>query len=122
MALVAKEMGYKIAVLDPTKHSPCAQVADIEIVASYDDLKAIQHLAEISDVVTYEFENIDYRCLQWLEKHAYLPQGSQLLSKTQNRFTEKCNRKAGLPVATYRWFKIKSSLLKQSPSYHILPS
>ncbi|MGG0706917.1 5-(carboxyamino)imidazole ribonucleotide synthase [Bacillus paramobilis] len=103
MALAAKEMGYKIAVLDPTKNSPCAQVADIEVVASYDDLKAIQHLAEISDVVTYEFENIDYRCLQWLEKHAYLPQGSQLLSKTQNRFTEKnAIEKAGLPVATYR--------------------
>ncbi|MBJ8190706.1 5-(carboxyamino)imidazole ribonucleotide synthase [Bacillus cereus] len=103
MALAAKEMGYKIAVLDPTKHSPCAQVADIEIVASYDDLKAIQHLAEISDVVTYEFENIDYRCLQWLEKHAYLPQGSQLLNKTQNRFTEKnAIEKAGLPVASYR--------------------
>ncbi|HFJ9441706.1 5-(carboxyamino)imidazole ribonucleotide synthase [Bacillus thuringiensis serovar roskildiensis] len=103
MALAAKEMGYKIAVLDPTKNSPCAQVADIEIVASYDDLKAIQHLAEISDVITYEFENIDYRCLQWLEKHAYLPQGSQLLSKTQNRFTEKnAIEKAGLPVATYR--------------------
>ncbi|ADH05085.1 phosphoribosylaminoimidazole carboxylase ATPase subunit [Bacillus thuringiensis BMB171] len=96
-------MGYKIAVLDPTKHSPCAQVADIEIVAPYDDLKAIQHLAEISDVVTYEFENIDYRCLQWLEKHAYLPQGSQLLNTTQNRFTEKnAIEKAGLPVATYR--------------------
>lgn len=103
MALAAKEMGYKIAVLDPTKHSPCAQVADIEIVAPYDDLKAIQHLAEISDVVTYEFENIDYRCLQWLEKHAYLPQGSQLLSTTQNRFTEKnAIEKAGLLVATYR--------------------
>ncbi|KAA0764633.1 5-(carboxyamino)imidazole ribonucleotide synthase [Bacillus sp. AR2-1] len=103
MALAAKEMGYKIAVLDPTKNSPCAQVADIEIVATYDDLKAIQHLAEISDVVTYEFENIDYRCLKWLEKHAYLPQGSQLLSKTQNRFTEKnAIEKAGLPVATYR--------------------
>ncbi|MFJ7706081.1 NAD(P)-dependent oxidoreductase, partial [Methylobacterium sp. NPDC097163] len=37
MALAAKEMGYKIAVLDPTKHSPCAQAADVEIVAPYDD-------------------------------------------------------------------------------------
>ena len=45
MALAAKEMGYKIAVLDPTKHSPCAQVADIEIVASYDDIKAIQEFS-----------------------------------------------------------------------------
>ena len=111
MALAAKEMGYKIAVLDPTKNSPCAQVADIEIVASYDDLKAIQHLAEISDVVTYEFENIDYRCLQWLEKHAYLPQGSQLLSKTQNRFTEKnAIETAGLPVATYRLVQTQEQL------------
>lgn len=111
MALAAKEMGYKIAVLDPTKNSPCAQVADIEIVASYDDLKAIQHLAEISDVVTYEFENIDYRCLQWLERHAYLPQGSQLLSKTQNRFTEKnAIEKAGLPVATYRLVRNQEQL------------
>ncbi|MBC6971781.1 MULTISPECIES: 5-(carboxyamino)imidazole ribonucleotide synthase [unclassified Bacillus (in: firmicutes)] len=113
MALAAKEMGYKIAVLDPTKHSPCAQVADIEIVASYDDLKAIQHLAEISDVVTYEFENIDYRCLQWLEKHAYLPQGSQLLYKTQNRFTEKnAIVKAGLPVAPYRLVQKQDDLLE----------
>ena len=113
MALAAKEMGYKIAVLDPAKHSPCAQVADIEIVASYDDLKAIQHLAEISDVVTYEFENIDYRCLQWLEKHAYLPQGSQLLNKTQNRFTEKnAIEKAGLPVATYRLVQNQEQLTK----------
>lgn len=111
MALAAKEMGYKIAVLDPTKNSPCAQVTDIEIVASYDDLKAIQHLAEISDVVTYEFENIDYRCLQWLERHAYLPQGSQLLSKTQNRFTEKnAIEKAGLPVATYRLVQTQEQL------------
>ncbi|MFJ8529360.1 5-(carboxyamino)imidazole ribonucleotide synthase [Bacillus sp. NPDC094106] len=113
MALAAKEMGYKIAVLDPTKHSPCAQVADIEIVASYDDLKAIQYLAEISDVVTYEFENIDYRCLQWLEKHAYLPQGSQLLSKTQNRFTEKnAIVKVGLPVAPYRLIQKHDELLE----------
>ncbi|MEI4831855.1 5-(carboxyamino)imidazole ribonucleotide synthase [Bacillus sp. FJAT-53711] len=112
MALAAKEMGYKIAVLDPTKHSPCAQVADIEIVASYDDLKAIQHLAEISDVVTYEFENIDYRCLQWLEKNAYLPQGSELLYTTQNRYTEKnAITKAGLPVAPYRLVQKQDELL-----------
>ena len=102
MALALRRWDIKL-LFYPTKHSPCAQVADIEIVAPYDDLKAIQHLAEISNVVTYEFENIDYRCLQWLEKHAYLPQGSQLLNTTQNRFTEKnAIEKAGLPVATYR--------------------
>ncbi|MGG2067466.1 MULTISPECIES: 5-(carboxyamino)imidazole ribonucleotide synthase [unclassified Bacillus (in: firmicutes)] len=113
MAMAAKEMGYKIAVLDPAKSSPCAQVADIEIVAPYNDLKAIQHLAEISDVVTYEFENIDYNCLQWLEKNAYLPQGSELLYTTQNRYTEKnAITKAGLPVAPYRLVQKQEELLE----------
>ncbi|MDC2865229.1 MULTISPECIES: 5-(carboxyamino)imidazole ribonucleotide synthase [unclassified Bacillus (in: firmicutes)] len=113
MAIAAKEMGYKIAVLDPAKSSSCAQVADIEIVAPYDDLKAIHYLAEISDVVTYEFENIDYNCLQWLEKHAYLPQGSQLLYTTQNRYTEKnAIVKAGLPVAPYRLVQKQEDLLE----------
>lgn len=113
MAIAAKEMGYKIAVLDPTKHSPCAQVADMEIVANYDDFKAIQFLAEVSDVVTYEFENIDYRCLQWLEKNAYLPQGSQLLYTTQNRFTEKKSiGEAGLPVAPYLLVRTEEELMQ----------
>ncbi|MCP8969828.1 5-(carboxyamino)imidazole ribonucleotide synthase [Ectobacillus ponti] len=102
MALAAREMGYRIAVLDPTPDSPCAQVADVEIVAAYNDLSAIQRLAEASDVVTYEFENIDYECLTWLEEHAYLPQGSRLLRVTQNRFTEKSAvAELGIPVAPY---------------------
>ena len=46
-------------MLDPTEDSPCAQVADIAIIAAYDDLDAIKQLAEVSDVITYEFENID---------------------------------------------------------------
>ncbi|MDR4196914.1 5-(carboxyamino)imidazole ribonucleotide synthase, partial [Bacillus cereus] len=44
MALEAKERGDKIAELDPSKHSQCALVADLEIVSPYDDFKAIQHL------------------------------------------------------------------------------
>ena len=31
MALAAKAMGYRIAVLDPTEDSPCGQVADIRL-------------------------------------------------------------------------------------------
>ncbi|PAF20039.1 5-(carboxyamino)imidazole ribonucleotide synthase, partial [Shouchella clausii] len=60
MAIAARQLGYRIAVLDPTENCPCGQLADIEITANYDDLDAIKKLAEISDVITYEFENIDY--------------------------------------------------------------
>ncbi|MGM9988699.1 MAG: 5-(carboxyamino)imidazole ribonucleotide synthase [Bacillaceae bacterium] len=89
MASSAREMGYNIIVLDPTPNSPCGQIADKQIVASYHDLEAIKQLAQQSDVITYEFENIDYEALAWLEEHVYLPQGSTLLKITQNRLVEK---------------------------------
>ncbi|TXC85716.1 5-(carboxyamino)imidazole ribonucleotide synthase [Metabacillus litoralis] len=103
MAIAARQLGYKIAVLDPTEDCPCGQLADIEITASYDDLAAIKKLASVSDVITYEFENIDYTALKWLEEHAYLPQKSSLLLLTQDRETEKAAIvNAGCEVAPYR--------------------
>ena len=103
MALSAKAMGYRVAVLEPTPKGPCAQVSDIEIVAAYNDIDAIKKLAEISDVITYEFENIDYDALSFLEKNAYLPQGSQVLKTTQHRFREKTAIKnMGIPVPGFR--------------------
>ncbi|OPX01853.1 5-(carboxyamino)imidazole ribonucleotide synthase [Geobacillus sp. LEMMY01] len=102
MALAAREMGFRIAVLDPTPDSPCGQVADIEMMAAYHDLDAIAELARVSDVITYEFENIDARALEWLEANAYVPQGSRLLAVTQDRALEKAAIvDAGLPVAPY---------------------
>ncbi len=102
MALSAKAQGYRVAVLDPAEDSPCGQVSDISIVAGYNDLEAIKELASVSDVITYEFENIDAEALKWLAEHAYVPQGTQLLEVTQNRITEKAAiEKAGVKVAPY---------------------
>lgn len=111
MAVSAKQMGYKVAVVDPVKDSPCGQVADIEITAHYNDREAIRKLADISDIITYEFENIDYDALHWLKGHAYLPQGSELLLITQNRETEKkAIQAAGCEVAPYSIVKTKDEL------------
>jgi 5-(carboxyamino)imidazole ribonucleotide synthase len=102
MALSAKAQGYRVAVLDPTEDSPCGQVSDMTIVAPYNDLDAIKKLASVSDVITYEFENIDAIALKWLDEHAYVPQGTRLLEITQNRITEKAAiQEAGVRVAPY---------------------
>lgn len=111
MAIAAKEMGFRVAVLDPTPDSPCGQVADIEITAEYDDFAAIRKLAAVSDVITYEFENIDADALNWLVEHAYVPQGSKLLAITQDRASEKkAITDAGLPVAPYVEVQSKEDL------------
>lgn len=113
MALAAKAKGFRIAVLDPTEDSPCGQVADVKIVAGYDDLEAIKRLAEVSDVITYEFENIDAAALNWLCENAYVPQGKKLLEITQNRVTEKAAIvAAGVEVAPYKVIESMEDLYK----------
>ena len=58
LALTARRMGYRIAVLDPELACPAGPVADLALTAPFDDSKALRRLAEASDVITYEFENI----------------------------------------------------------------
>ncbi|MBU9710695.1 5-(carboxyamino)imidazole ribonucleotide synthase [Evansella tamaricis] len=89
MAISAREMGYGVAVLEPTADSPCGQIADIEILSAYDDRSGAEQLAKHCDVLTYEFENINAQTASYLEENMYLPQGSNLLSITQDRILEK---------------------------------
>ena len=115
MALSAREMGYRIAVLDPTEDSPCGQVADYKIVGNYDDLEAIKKLAVVSDVITYEFENIDAAALEWLCSQANVPQGKSLLETAQDRVKEKAAiETAGVQVAPYAVINSSDDLYAES--------
>ncbi|UFT99906.1 5-(carboxyamino)imidazole ribonucleotide synthase [Radiobacillus kanasensis] len=103
MAIAAKYMGYRVTVLDPTEDCPTAQVSDHQILAKYDDLEAIKQLAEASDVITYEFENVDLEAAKYLEERNILPQGARLLKITQDREQEKqAVVDSGLEVPPYR--------------------
>ncbi|WP_085521037.1 5-(carboxyamino)imidazole ribonucleotide synthase [Tuberibacillus sp. Marseille-P3662] len=102
MTISAKEMGYRVIVLDPKPDAPCGQVADEQVVAAYDDAAAVQQLSEMTDVITYEFENVDINTAKFLEAHAYMPQGSELLEITSDRLREKATlASAEVPVAPY---------------------
>ncbi len=111
IALKAREMGYRIAVLDPTSDSPCGQVADCQVVGAFDDLEAAVELAALSDVLTYEFENISAELTETLSRSHYLPQGTELLRITQNRLREKeTAQAAGLQTAPFRFVRNGSDL------------
>lgn len=101
LALAGSNLGYRFVTLDPTPNSPCGQVAG-QIVARYDDQAAARQLAERSDVITYEFENVDAGVAALLEELSYVPQGSRLLYTTQHRLREKrAVEAAGAKVAPY---------------------
>ncbi len=111
MAIAAKQMGFKVATVDPTEGSPCGLIADIEIVGDYASEEARNKLAEVSDVITYEFENVDLETARWLEENHHLPQGSNLLRVTQNRADEKATlEEIGVQVAPYELVMQESDL------------
>lgn len=89
MSFSAKEMGYKVIILDPQVNCPAAQVSDGQIVAEYDDLAKLIELAQACDVLTYEFENVDAAAINEVKKYTQVPQGTKALRVTQNRVSEK---------------------------------
>lgn len=102
-AMEAKRMGYRVVTLEPATNSPCGQIADEQIEAEYTDEKALLRLSEISDVVTYEFENIDARSVEFLESLGKpVHPSSRVLRISQDRILEKeFLRNAGLKVADF---------------------
>jgi 5-(carboxyamino)imidazole ribonucleotide synthase len=90
LALAAARLGFDVAVVAREGDSPAGRVAKCEIVAAYDDPDALARLAEISDVITFEFENVPGQALAALEarKVAVYPPG-RALTVSQDRFFEK---------------------------------
>ncbi len=101
MALAGAPLGYRFVALDPVADGPCGQVS-AQIVAAYSDKEAAAELAARTDVITYEFENVDAEVAALLEERSYVPQGSRLLYTTQHRLREKAALEAaGATVAPY---------------------
>ncbi|ERI08668.1 5-(carboxyamino)imidazole ribonucleotide synthase [Aneurinibacillus aneurinilyticus] len=102
MALAGRASGYRFVTLDPTEDCPCAQVCDKHVETGYDNVDGAMELAQASDVITYEFENVDANVAAVLEEKSYVPQGSELLRITQNRIREKSTLASyGIPVAPF---------------------
>jgi 5-(carboxyamino)imidazole ribonucleotide synthase len=103
LTLEAKRMGYRVVTLEPLPNSPTGQVADEQIVAAYDDPRAIGELGARSDVTTYEFENIPLESVRLLEREGRLVRpNAAALRITQDRVLEKTFvRECGIGTAPF---------------------
>ena len=113
MALSAKYMGFRIGVLDPTPDCPTAQVADFQVVGEYDDKTAIHDLAEKSDVLTYEFEELDaaiddlhYPCVLKTRSGGYDGHGQHVLRNDSDleKIRARGDRGGGFPPSILEGF------------------
>lgn len=98
----AHRQGALVYALDPATDAPAFAECDGHIVAAYDDLGALEQLGDMTDVLTYEFENVPSDILRHLEGKYNIPQGIAPLFDSQDRLREKNNAKRhGLPVPDY---------------------
>ena len=112
LTFAAKQAGMRVVILDPNPDCSAAQAADSSIVAEYSDKKAIEELARRSDVLTYEFENVDLEALEDVSDKDLIPQGTELLRITKDRLREKTFLKEhGLQVAPFAAVSCKEDLV-----------
>jgi 5-(carboxyamino)imidazole ribonucleotide synthase len=102
-AIAARRMGYRVHTLSPDTDTPTGQIADVEIVAPYDDLDAVRYFARRVSVVTFEFENVSAEAAEAAAQFAPVRPAGHVLHTTQNRLREKTFlRDHGFPVTPFR--------------------
>jgi len=101
-AIAARKMGYRVHTYSPDGDTPAGQVADVEIVAPYEDLAAVSAFARAVAAVTFEFENVPAATAAAAAEHAPVRPSGAVLHTTQNRLREKAFLAGcGVPVAPF---------------------
>lgn len=101
LALAGYPLGLTCTVLEPAAESSAAQVCP-RIRGEYDDLQKLYELAQHSEVVTYEFENVPVEAARWLAERVEVYPPPAALEVAQERVREKTFfRDLGVPVPAF---------------------
>jgi 5-(carboxyamino)imidazole ribonucleotide synthase len=89
LAIAAARLGYRVHIFAPEDDPPAADVAADHTRAAYDDEPALAALAQAVAVVTYEFENVPARAVEFLSARTPTRPDGRALAVAQDRLTEK---------------------------------
>ena len=105
LATAAAELGFEINIYCPDRDCPAAQVANKTVLGKYDDNEKLVAFAKNINVLTYEFENIDTKALEELEKVVDIRPSVKALKISQDRYAEKTYLNS-LGIKTTKFYKI----------------
>ena len=101
LALAGYPLGIDCVFLGGEQDSPAGQVSRI-LDGGLDDEAQLDALADLSDVVTIEFENVPVEALERVARSAPVYPPTVALAATQDRLQEKrLLQDAGIPTAPY---------------------
>ncbi len=103
LTMAAARLGFEVAVLDPEAGAPAARLAGLSITAAYDDANALARLADASDAITFEFENVPAAAVEALASLGRdVAPGGRALAIAQDRLAEKTFlNSAGAPTVAF---------------------
>lgn len=107
LAMAAARLNFRTVILEPQPDCPAAQVANAQIVAAYDDPQALDELAAVSDLITYEFENVPVSAAERLAASRPVRPPPKALEVAQDRLVEK-RFLNGCGIATARFHAVDS--------------
>ena len=111
LAQAAREMGYRIVVLDPDPDCPAAALADRMVIGAYDDVGAALRLADLADVVTYELEHVGVSVIDAIDDLRPVRPGRVPLLVTQDRIAERRFAEGvGAEVAPWRMVETRHQI------------
>ncbi|MDX1655147.1 MAG: 5-(carboxyamino)imidazole ribonucleotide synthase [Candidatus Competibacteraceae bacterium] len=88
LALAGYPLGLDFVILDPSPDACAAQVAK-QIVAEYDDSRALEDLARRCDLATFDFENVPAQAARFLAERVPVYPSPAALEAAQDRLGEK---------------------------------
>ena len=120
LALSAKQMGFYVAITDPTPQSPAGQVSDFQIVAGYKDEKAIRQLAKLVDVITFEIESAsDKVLLELMKKGKTVHPSPKTLKIIRDKFIQKqFLKKHSIPTAQFKKVSNYNDIVKAAKIFN----
>ncbi|EJC77766.1 phosphoribosylaminoimidazole carboxylase, PurK protein [Rhizobium leguminosarum bv. trifolii WSM2012] len=107
LAIAAARLNFRTVILEPQADCPAAQLANRQITAAYDDPMALVELADICDVVTYEFENVPVTAAETLAASVPVYPPPKALEAAQDRLVEK-RFLNGCGISTARFHAVDS--------------
>ena len=113
LAVAAKKLNIKTIILSDDFEAPAKNFCDELIITDYNKVKNIEEFANKVDVVTFEFENIPFKILEYIAKFKPVLPKPVINKIVQNRFTEKkFINSIGIETTDYALIKEKSDILK----------
>lgn len=101
LALAAHPLGIEVSFLDPSAEACAAPVAR-QVLGDWDDEALLDSLARQVDVISFEFENVPSRALEYLAAGCQVWPPALALTSGQDRLLEKrLFDELGIPVAPY---------------------